>query len=256
MDLRIGRTACPVRAVIAKVKTKGILGMDFLLPTGGTLDFNKCELLLHGEHIRCTTRWGTTLHARVVVAETTVIPPGHEALVQGRVTRDFESGDLGIIEPIEGGGELAQKGLILARTLVDPKEGVLALRLLNPGSRECMVRSGGTTAGRLTPVVERDVLQAHAFEPGDENKDVHVPGHLEDLWKRSVENLDPCYHYAVARLLTDFADVFSEGDHDIGRNDWVKHHIDTGETRPVRQRPRRQPLCKQQEIDRQVQETC
>ncbi|XP_072018550.1 uncharacterized protein [Amphiura filiformis] len=39
---------------------------------------------------------------------------------------------------------------------------------------------------------------------------------------------------------------------DIGRTDLVKHSIDTGNARPIKQRPRRAPRQQQAEIDRQV----
>ena len=52
--------------------------------------------------------------------------------------------------------------------------------------------------------------------------------------------------------LIEFQDVFSCGDHDIGRTDLVKHHNNTRDARPIKERPWRHPLCKQEEIMRQV----
>ena len=46
--------------------------------------------------------------------------------------------------------------------------------------------------------------------------------------------------------------MFSRGDDDIGHTNVIKHSIDTGGARPVKQRPRRHPVCNQQEINRQV----
>ena len=60
------------------------------------------------------------------------------------------------------------------------------------------------------------------------------------------------YHCEIRKCLVDFQDVFSSGDHDIGRTDKVKNHINTGDARPVKERPRRHPYCNQQEIQRQV----
>ena len=42
----------------------------------------------------------------------------------------------------------------------------------------------------------------------------------------------------VCQLLAKFSDVFSAGPHDLGCTDLVKHHIDTGSSKPVRQPPR------------------
>ena len=253
LDLKIGRTTCPIRAVIANVKAEGILGMDFLTITGGTLNFRTCELVLHGEHIRCTTRYGTVIQTRVLVRDTTTIPPGHEAIIQGTVMRDEWTVGLGMLEPVPGGGELEQKGLILARSVVKAREGVLPLRVLNIGTKECTVHRG-TMAGHLSLVEAEDIVEATDVTSGGGHTDVHVPEHLQDLWKSSVESAGPEYHYAIARMLVDFADVFSAADHDLGRTNLVKHQIDTGGMRPIKERPRRQPAIHQQEIDRQVED--
>ena len=253
LDLKVGHTTCPVRAVIANVKVEGILGMDFLSVTGGTLNFRTCELMLHGERIRCTTRYGTVIQIRVLVRNTTTIPPGHEAIIQGTVTKDEGTTGLGMLEPVSGGGELEQKGLILARSVVQTTEGVLPLRVLNVGAGKCTVREG-TMVGYLSPIETKDIVEATGVTPRSEGTDVHVPEHLQDLWKRSVESVGPEYHYAIAQMLVDFADVFSAGDHDLGKTNLVKHHIDTGGVRPIKERPRRQPAIHQQEIDRQVED--
>ena len=135
IKVKVGRTIFPVRAVFAKVSAQGILGMDFLIPTGGVLDFKSLELVLHGEHIKCTSRLGTSLCARIVVARTTVIPPGHEAVIPGRMDKSFDSYHVGVIEPVEGGGVVADKGLIIARSLVNMDGETLPLRVLNQDDR-------------------------------------------------------------------------------------------------------------------------
>ena len=46
-------------------------------------------------------------------------------------------------------------------------------------------------------------------------------------------------------MLTKYQDVLSKGPEDMGCTDLVKHQIDTGEARPIRQPPRRLPIAKQ-----------
>lgn len=83
---------------------------------------------------------------------------------------------------------------------------------------------------------------------------LEVPGFLSDLYERGTASVDSKYHEEVKKCLCDFRDVFSSGDHDIGRTEDVRHHIQTGDARPIKERPRRQPYCNQQEIDRQVRD--
>ena len=81
-----------------------------------------------------------------------------------------------------------------------------------------------------------------------------LPSHLHDLFDRSKANLSEDYHAQVKSCLLEFQDVFSSGEHDIGRTEVVKHQINTGDARPIKERPRRHPLCNQQEIMKQVEE--
>ncbi len=58
----------------------------------------------------------------------------------------------------------------------------------------------------------------------------------------------------MTKLISEFQDVFSKGDDDLGQTDLVEHRIDTGNARPIRQRLRRQPNCNQEEIAKQVKD--
>ena len=80
LELRIGKTVHPIKAVVADIGTPAMLGMDWLLQTGGNLDFGRLELCVNGERIRCTGSAGNHFAGRVVVAETTVIPAGQRAV--------------------------------------------------------------------------------------------------------------------------------------------------------------------------------
>ena len=51
-----------------------------------------------------------------------------------------------------------------------------------------------------------------------------------------------------------FSDIFSPGSHDLLCTDKVQHHIHTGEAAPIRQQPRRLPLCKREEAERAIKE--
>ena len=250
VEVQVGRTTHLLKATFIEMNYSALLGMDFLVHTGGKLDFQLKELRLNGERIKCTTSAGEPFVGRVVVLETTVIPPGHEALVPGIIARRSEQlAGPAIIEPVEGGGDLAQKGLVLARSLVDTEAEVMPLRIFNPG-KEIKVARKGITVGVISQV-ESDSVQDNSCISVDAMPD--FPVHLHDLYERGTANIEAKYHSEVRKCLTDFQDVFSKGDHDIGRTNVVKHHIKTCEdARPIKERPRRQPYCHQQEIQRQV----
>jgi len=55
-------------------------------------------------------------------------------------------------------------------------------------------------------------------------------------------------------LIRKHGPIFSRHEYDIGRTPWVKHYIDTGNHRPIRQPLRRHPFEHLEMIDRQLEE--
>jgi hypothetical protein len=53
--------------------------------------------------------------------------------------------------------------------------------------------------------------------------------------------------------LVEFQTIFSKSEDDIGLNNLVEHTMNTGDHRPVRQRPRRIPLAKIKEAEEAIQ---
>ena len=83
LDLRIGKTVHPIKAIFADIGVPAMLGMDWLLSTEGSLDFKRLELCVNGERIKCTSAAGEPFVGRVVVTTTKEIPAGHETIVPG-----------------------------------------------------------------------------------------------------------------------------------------------------------------------------
>ncbi|XP_071505956.1 uncharacterized protein [Diadema antillarum] len=230
-DIRIGTTIQSVKVLFADIKCEGILGMDFLLPSQGILDFNRRILQIYGEEIQCTTQRGETFVARVKVASTTTIPAGHEAIVPGRIIdKGLSMAGTAVIEPLENGGEVASKGVIIGRTLVDAGKDVIPVRVFNPGDSTCEVQEG-LTVGMIT--------SADVQTQGCDSDE--LPPHVQDLYERSIENLDPQYHQQVKMCLVENADVFSKNSQDIGRTDIVQHSIKTWDAKPVKRETKEVP---------------
>ena len=70
-----------------------------------------------------------------------------------------------------------------------------------------------------------------------------IPEHVKDLYFTSLAALENADQRSrLAEMLRNYADCFAVNSDDIGRTDLVKHEIDTGGAKPVRQRCRR--FCK------------
>ena len=58
---------------------------------------------------------------------------------------------------------------------------------------------------------------------------------------------------SVRKLLTEYQDIFSQHEYDLGETNLGEHPIDTGDAKPIRQALRRHPQQLLQDIDQQVQ---
>ena len=76
---------------------------------------------------------------------------------------------------------------------------------------------------------------------------------LQELYERSAEGLDSFQKEKLHELLADFEDIFSKGAQDLGRTSLTSHGIDTGDSRPIRQPPRRLPISQMEEARKAVE---
>ena len=112
-------------------------------------------------------------------------------------------------------------------------EDALPIRVINPGFKECVARQG-TMAGCLTPIEEdhRNEVQLGSCTAGGE---VQVPDHLVVLYNGNRDGVQLKYHCRITDLLCRYQDVF--GNDDIGHTNLVQHHINVGNSRPIKERP-------------------
>lgn len=82
----------------------------------------------------------------------------------------------------------------------------------------------------------------------------NIPEYLQDIYTRTKHSIDEEHHLTVAKLLNEYSDVFSKGDHDIGSTNKIQHSIHTTCAAPIRQRPRRPPMGQRDEVDKQIQD--
>ena len=214
---------------------------------GARIDLKNLQVATEWGNVDCVKENGESLICRVSSAETTTIPAGHEAIIMGTIDKKFKSNKIGIVEAEDAKYQLAKKGLIVARTLVETGE-LVPVRVFNPSASNKVIRKN-TRLGTLS-VVDKEEIENQPTYSCERYRE--VPEHLKDLLARSTKDLPENYHENVVELLTEFQDIFVKHDGDLGRTNLVEHHIDTGRQRPIRQRPRKHPLGQREEIKEQV----
>ena len=149
-------------------------------------------------------------------------------------------------------------GVLVARTLVNIQKEPVPLRVVNLSCHQQVIKKG-TELACCETVTSVHTAGANLCEQlaGDVNKtqvEEKLPPHLKELYNRSVTGLAECECQELHRFLCEFSDIFSTGPHDLGCTDLVQHRIHTGEAAPIRQQPRRLPLCKREEAERAIKE--
>ena len=149
-------------------------------------------------------------------------------------------------------------GILVGRTPVNIQEQHVTLRVVNLSHQQQIINKGAELAHCETvKSVHTPEANIHEWLAGDVKK-MHVceilPLHLNELYDCSTSGLAENECQEIHKLLSEFSDIFSTGPHDLGRTDMVQHHIHTGEAAPIRQQPRRLPLCKREEAERAIKE--
>ena len=70
-----------------------------------------------------------------------------------------------------------------------------------------------------------------------------IPSHLQGLFDKSKQGRNKSERVELAQLLSDYQDVFSKNEHDLGLTHLTEHSIDTQGAKPVKQAFRRTPLA-------------
>ena len=196
---------------------------------------------------------GTEEHLPVYVADVGENLLGLDYLQRSRAVLDFGEMTMAVggnVVPLqEGGGDVGERDVSCETHRVHtapPPEASHRCRLGEEQEEESL-GPGGCEGVRTT------VDQEGHFED-TLGSSTEVPSHLLDLLQRSSACLSREQVDEVRNVLTQYADVFSKGDHDLGRTSLVKHHIHTGDSRPVKLPPRRIAPARRLEVEKAVEE--
>jgi hypothetical protein len=130
VQMQVGTHIFQVTALVAELQVEGILGLDVIKRFDMIIDTKHGSLTLQDEDIPITYE-GKFGCFRVVAQETFSIPPRSELVVPGRICIE-NSNQLpspGIIERNWKASDM--KRPLTARTLVQPIENIVPVRLLN-----------------------------------------------------------------------------------------------------------------------------
>ena len=255
-EIQIGNHKEEMDLIVADLSGAAIVGLDFLIKQGLSVDLEHMELRKGGRATPCYDKTGQKLCARLLMSQSVTVPAGHEvfanARIKGKYTDDWQCSAL--VEPTDR-NKLAEKGFLLAKTLVSVKCPIVPIRLCSPGNDVVELRKG-EDAGVIYKSDYKQIVDDATKKSNTLSVDrpavdgsYELPEHLVDLHIKGCEELSAQEGNLLAKLLWKYRDVFLIGPLDLGRYHYVGHSIHTQDAVPLTERFRRLSVFQQDIAD-------
>ena len=236
---KIGRSSTVIRGILSNQVTEIILGLTFLREQNAVWYFSSACIALNGEEHQLKFKGAPGSCRQVKLTESVELPPRSEKILTTYMEYTGR---------IDSAGEWATKpeqiapGVLVARILLPHRSLDIPVRVMNVGNSEVKLQSGTVIAG-VEPVTTAEPNKREDAEMCERQSVV-----IENMLNRVHPDVGEEGKEMLRQILTEYKDAFSFSEDDIGHTSIVKHEIDTGEARPVRQRLRQQTPAHQAAI--------
>ena len=254
-ELRIDGKTYKHEVWIVEIELDAILGYDFLQKHSCTIDAGDGTLKVGMIQSKEKVNHINPVVCRVRIMESVIIPAASEMVIPGKLT-EIMNEPVGLIEPKPE--FMAKYELMVAHAVIQTTKKEIPVRLLNPSSDSVKLYAG-TIVAYCEPVDtvnhKPSCNNIHTTTTRGNDSNTELPEFLKEHVLKSCEQLETAEQKReVERLFIDYASLFAKSSFDLGRTDVVEHTIDVGDSRPIRQPPRRKPLHLREEEEKQVQE--
>ena len=278
--LKIRDKTYPCNIYISPDEEAGILGMDFMKHYRVLLNPTESFMTIDGEQVKILNYHGQKLNCKVTAARTLILQPGERYVVPGHIARPELEECTVVVEPTKL--LFHRKGIAAARVIARTRNQQLPVEL-NNGTDEVQKIHKGAIIGVITqqfgmqPWIDPEWDEnGQETAPNDSEKsakpsdvayvrrvaaelpsesdvsDHNVPDHLKGLYNKHVNDMCEEDKRLYKGLLVKYGDVFAKNKTDLGRATDVQHHIDTGDEKPFKHKPRRLPMGKFEAMRDQV----
>ena len=186
--------------VVDKMSQDILLGLNWLVDHGITIFVNERKMsFADGKELKLFLYDSSLLDPDVALCEDVVVPAKHEVISWARLSNPSLSDQ--ILEP---NGDLANKGVVVARVIVRPEGQSIPVQIVNPGDKSIRLFKG-TKLGQLQ-AFEEDFKDPGVSIANQGQKDLHFEiGELEQekkkLWKHSYMINKMYLHLQSRRLV-------------------------------------------------------
>ena len=235
LPISIGNDTFYQNFIIADVDVPAVIGYDFMHANKCKLDIGSGKIILKGNEYSCVKGSNMPSLFKISVTEKLTIPPNSEVITKGSVIGDSSHIVNALVEPLPFTNT---SDILIAKSLVDPSNGLVPLRIANISDEEVTLYKNTCTAScEQVDLIDNEY---HIDNPSHENEnEIDIPSHLENLYEKSSTHLEKHECKVLQNLLLKHKDTFSKDKSDLGRATAIKHKINTGNASPIKQQPRR-----------------
>ena len=244
-EIVIGKAAVLHNFIVADIVDEVIIGVDFLANQGIKIDMKNRIMSYRNMEVPLMFGYDNKYNVRrVITTESQQIPPTSEAVIWAEIDGDYGSNKWWIVEATKESTPNLLIGKTLAMTRQDKR---VPVRVLN----ECKLPiklSKGAILGQcqeIEAVINCEIrLEEDSMDENDISSEINA-------W---TEELEANYQTMAKQLLLRYSSIFDKDDAKPGRTKVVKHFINTGDARPIRQAPRSVPLAKREVVSQTIRE--
>lgn len=133
--------------------------------------------------------------------------------------------------------------------MVNPKNGKVCISVINSNRKDAILNRDMLDASLSTVDC---IKEKSNFEQIQTSVHSVLREHLQELYKRSSENLSHSQANKLEQVLIEFQDIFVGQDGILGQTNVVEHTIDTDESKPIKLPLRRVPIAQRQIVESEL----
>ena len=237
--------------VVEGMTVEAILGLDFLETFKCMIDSGERKISFPKEKLvlpLLDVNQKVSKTVGLVLQRKLTIPAESEAEVMVEISSGG-GGDTPVVGTwLVERGQTGRCDVLVARAVVCPTGSTVPLRVFNP-HKEAVRLGKGLKIAQMEPLDKDPPITSDAHLLTISAVTEVSPSEHKVLWDivSNSTHLSNSEKELLFVLLMEYADVFSFHS-DLGRTDLTKHHIDTGDSQPIHQLPRRVSPARRQEV--------
>jgi len=247
LGVGIGNSVINHEFIVANIVDEIIIGMDFMVTHGFILDMKNKTMRFNNADIELNVGYSHENVVRTIrVTSDQKLPPNSESVIWIGNEEINGVNRLYIVEP-----ENTIKDVMVGKTLIN-LDGCdkFPVRVLNLSNNARVLKKGTPIARcfNVEAVINCDVRSVGASSENLQTVDI---GSMEKEFSNRVNKEE---RKKALELLQKYAALFCTDESRKGKTSAVKHQINTGDAKPIRQPPRSIPLAKRDEVNVLIKE--